>query len=158
MLSLSKTKYLAGFLLCGLAFAYGQAQFEAGNHTGLPVYPRSKVREGGDRGTVSLVAGAAAHRLAATKYVSQDAPEKVLQFYRTRLKALGQPIECVGGKNSQVDVQLTDASLDKASECNADDFAIGGTELKVVADGEQRIVVLTPVAHGTEIALVSVRP
>lgn len=153
-----KSKLLAGFLLCGLAFAHGQTQFDSGNHTGLPVYPHSKVREGGDRGTVSLVAGAAARRLAATKYVSQDASEKVLQFYRVRMKSLGQPIECAGGKNTTVDVQLTDASLSDASGCNVEDFAAGGTELKLISNGEQRLVVLIPLAHGTEIALVSVRP
>ena len=157
MSSSLKNKYLLGFLLCGLAFAQGQAQFDSGNHTGLPVYPRSKAREGGDRGTVSLVAGAA-RRLAATKYISQDAPEKVLQFYRTRLKALGELTQCAGGKNSSVDVQLTDSSLKDPSGCNPEDFATGGTELKVVSNGEQRIVVVAPVAYGTEIALVSVRP
>lgn len=153
-----KSRYLPVLLLGAFPLAQGQSRFNSGNATGLPVYPHAKVREGGGRGTVSLAAKGTARRLAAAKYVSEDSPEKVLQFYRARLKALGSPVECSGGKNTQVDVQLTDASLDKASECNADDFAAGGTELKIVTDGEQRIVVLTPVAHGTEIALVSVRP
>ena len=151
-------KYLSLFLGCAFALAQGQSRFNGGNGTGLPIYPKAKPREGGERGTVSLTAGATARRLAATKYLSQDSPQKVLQFYRTRLKDFGSPIECAGGKNTEVAVQLTDASLAAASECNGDNFAAGGTELKVVSNGEQRIVVLTPLAHGTEIALVSVKP
>jgi hypothetical protein len=147
-----------GFLVFALSFAQAQRQFDSGNHTGLPVYPNAKVREGGKRGTVSLTAGGTAHRLAATKYVSQDSPEKVLQFYRAQLKSLGNTIECTGGKNLQVDVQLTDASLSDSSACNAADFAAGGTELKVISNGEQRIVVLSPQGRGTEIALVRVKP
>lgn len=153
-----QTTCVIGFLACGLSLGQAQSQFDSGNHTGLPVYPNAKVREGGKRGTVSLTAGGTAHRLAATKYVSQDSPQKVLQFYRTQLKSLGEPIECVGGKNTEVDVQLTDASLGDSSACSVENFAAGGTELKVVNNGEQRIVVLTPLSHGTEIALVSVRP
>lgn len=156
---LFKPRYVSAFLLCAFAVAQGQSHFnDSGNGTGLPVYPKAKLREGDGRGTVSLVAGGVAHRLAATKYVSQDSPEKVLQFYRARLKALGTPIECAGGKNTEVDVQLTHASLNGGSGCDAADFAAGGTELKVITNREQRIVVLTPFARGTEIALVSVSP
>jgi hypothetical protein len=135
----------------------GQAsKFSTGNGTAIPIYPKSVVSEHEDnRGTVSLVAGAQAHRVAASKYRSNDRPEKVLQFYRDRLKSFGPVVECSGGKNTTVDVQLTDVS--DAVSCSPEDFAAGGTELKVMANGEQRIVVVAPQGQGAEIVLVSVK-
>lgn len=145
------------------ALAFGQPQdssskFNSGNSTGLPVYPRAVASEHTDgRGTVSVVDGAQVHRLAASAYVSGDKPEKVLQFYRYQLKAQEQLVECSGGTNSTVDVQLNDAAFAEPSKCRADDFAAGGTELKVNSGGEQRIVVVLAHGNGSEIALVSVK-
>jgi hypothetical protein len=134
-------------------------RFDAGNSSGLPVYPKAISSEHTDgRGTVSLVGGSQAHRVAASAYISQDKPEKVLQFYRDRLKGHGQLIECSGGKNSDVDVELNDATFADASSCHAENFAASGTELKVVTGGEQKIVVVLPHGNGSEIALVSVKP
>lgn len=97
-----KSRYLPVLLLGAFPLAQGQSRFNSGNATGLPVYPHAKVREGGGRGTVSLAAKGTARRLAAAKYVSEDSPEKVLQFYRARLKALGSPVECSGGKTPRL--------------------------------------------------------
>ena len=73
------------------------------------MYPRAVASEHTDgRGTVSLVDGAQVHRLAASAYLSTDKPAKVLQFYRDRLKNEGQLVECPGGKNTTVDVELND--------------------------------------------------
>ena len=156
------TRCIATILSCGFAFAQGQttaSRFNSGNGTGLPVYPRAVASEHtDDRGTVSVVDGSQVHRLAANAYISSDKPGKVLQFYRDRLKSLGQVVECSGGKNKAVDVQLNDAAFADPSVCRADDFAAGGTELKVVTGGEQRIIVVLTHGNGSEIALVSVKP
>jgi hypothetical protein len=151
---------IVGLAVTGLLFStfvFGQAgKFNTGNGTGIPIYPNSLASEHeDDRGTVSLVAGAQAHRVAASKYVSHDKPQKVLQFYRDRLRTFGPVVECSGGENTAVDVQLTDAS--DATSCSKEDFAAGGTELKVIANGEQRIVVVLPHGDGAEIALVRVK-
>ena len=144
------------------AFALAQTpvdRFDAGNSSGLPIYPKAISSEHTDgRGTVSLVHGTQAHRVAASAYISQDKPEKVLQFYRDRLKGHGQLIECSGGKNNEVDVELNDAAFADASACHAENFAASGTELKVITGGEQKIVVVLPQGNGSEIALVSVKP
>lgn len=150
------------FLAAALSFAQPQdsaTKWDDGNSTGIPVYPKATASEHTDgRGTVSVVDGAQVHRLAASAYISADKPEKVLQFYRDRLKSHGQVVECSGGENHTVDVELNDAEFSNPTPCRASEFASSGTELKVIGNGEQRIVVVLPHGNGSEIALVSVRP
>ena len=147
-------------LTSALSFAQSPtAKFDSGNTTGIPAYPKAVASEHTDsRGTVSLVDGAQAHRLAATAYLSADKPDKVLQFYRDRMKSEGQVVECSGGKNTVVDVQLNDEVFADPSKCRADNFAAGGTQLMVISSGAQKIVVVLPHGNGSEIALVSVKP
>lgn len=133
-------------------------RFNGGNSTGIPVYPKAMASDHSDgRGTVSMDDKSEVHRLAASAYFSADKPDKVLQFYRERLKTSGQVTECSGGQNSMVDVQLNEAAFANPSACNAEDFAASGTELKVNSSGEQKIVVVLPQGSGSEIALVSVK-
>ena len=152
---------LAMLLLAGLASgqAIGSAgRFNSGNSTGLPLYPKAVASEHtDDRGTVSMTDSSQVRKLAAGAYLSTDKPELVLQFYRERLKNMGQVVECTGGANNIVDVQLNDAAFENPSACNTEDFAASGTELKVVNNGEQKIVVVLPHGSGSEIALVSVK-
>jgi hypothetical protein len=125
----------------------------------LPTYPKSIATDHRNgRGTASVIDGAQVSRLAASNYASSDKPDKVLQFYRDRLKSYGEVVECTGGTNSKVDVQLNDAAFAAPSACRASEFAQGGTELKVGRKGEQRIVVVLPQARGSEIALVTYVP
>lgn len=133
-------------------------KWDDGNSTGIPVYPKAIASEHtDDRGTVSLVDGAQVHRLAANAYISADKPGKVLEFYRDQLKSFGKVVECSGGENHTVDVELNDTEFADPTPCRASEFASNGTELKVIGSGEQRIVVVLPHANGSEIALVSVR-
>jgi len=121
---------------------------------GIAVYPRAVAGDHTDgRGTVSLV-GAHVHSLAATAYFSDDRPEKVLEFYRDHLASYGQVLECTGGRNTKVDVELNEESLTDPRACRSGDFADGGTELKVMSPEGERIVVVRPRASGSEIALV----
>ena len=151
-------QFLGVLVLACLGSAQAADRFDGGNSTGLPTYPRAVASDHNDgRGTVSLIDGTQAHRVAATSYFSSDRPEKVLQFYRDRLKSFGEVTECSGGKNTTVDVELDDAAFADPSACDADRFANSGTELKVANNGEQKIVVVLPHGRGSEIALVSVR-
>lgn len=153
---------LALSLLNGFAFSQVIAsadRFNTGNSTGLPLYPGAVASEHtDDRGTVSMTDSSQVRKLAAGAYLSNDKPEQVLQFYRERLKSMGQVVECTGGANTIVDVQLNDAAFENPSACNTEDFAASGTELKVVNNGEQKIVVVLPHRSGSEIALVNVKP
>ena len=151
---------LGSALASTLIFAQSPAdKFDSGNRTGLPVYPSAVSSEHTDgRGTVSLVDKMQAHRLAASAYVPDDKPDKVLQFYRDHLKSKGPVVECDGGKNEDVDVQLNGAAFANPSICHPENIAHGGTQLKLVMDDEQKIVVVLPHGNGSEIALVSVKP
>jgi beta-lactamase regulating signal transducer with metallopeptidase domain len=129
--------------------------FDDASALGIPLYPGSTSFEHSDgRGTVSLIGGAQVQHLQASAYISNDAPSRVLEFYRERLKSYGQIIECTGGTNPNVDVELDKVSLSDLSTCRANSFAAGGTELKVGTAGDGRIVVALPRAAGSEIALV----
>ena len=151
---------VSGLLISLSLFAQSPgAKFDSGNTTGIWVYPKAVTSEHTDgRGTVSLVDGAQVHRLAASAYLSTDKPAKVLQFYRDRLKTEGQLVECSGGKNTTVDVELNDEVFADPSKCRGESFAAGGTELKVLNSDQQKIVVVLPHGNGSEIALVSVKP
>ncbi len=122
---------------------------------GIPVYPNAVAGDHSDgRGTVSLVEGAHVHHLAAAAYFSQDQPGKVLAFYRDQLKSYGPVIECAGGTNSKVDVQVDEDALADPTACRRENFAQNGTELKVSKAGDERVVVVQPHGSGSEIALV----
>lgn len=122
---------------------------------GIAIYPNAVAGDHTDgRGTVSLADGVHVHRLAAASYFSNDAPSKVLEFYRDRLKSYGKVVECPGGTNSKVDVELDDEALSSPTVCRREDFAQNGTELKVTKAEDQRIVVVQPHGAGSEIALV----
>jgi len=151
---------ISGLLISLSLFAQSTgAKFDSGNTTKIAVYPKAVASEHTDgRGTVSLVDGAQVHRLAASAYLSTDKPDKVLQFYRDRLRSEGQLVECSGGKNRTVDVELNDEVFADPSKCRSESFAAGGTQLKVINADQQKIVVVLPHGNGSEIALVSVKP
>ena len=126
---------------------------------GIPIYPNAVAGDHPDgRGTVSLTDSVHVHRLAAAAYFSQDEPAKVLAFYRDRLKSDGELIECPGGSNSRVDVQVDQEAIANPAACKGENFAQNGTELKVSKAGDQRIVVVQPHGSGSEIALVRLDP
>jgi hypothetical protein len=126
---------------------------------GIPIYPKAVAGDHADgRGTVSLTDSVHVHHLAAAAYFSQDEPAKVLAFYRDRLKSSGEVIECAGGSNSRVDVQVDEEAVANPAVCKRENFAQNGTELKVSKAGDERIVVVQPHGSGSEIALVRLDP
>ena len=126
---------------------------------GIPIYPNAIAGDHPDgRGTVSLRDSVHVHHLAAAAYFSQDEPAKVLAFYRERLKSNGEVIECAGGTNSKVDVQVDNDAVANPVACRRENFAQNGTELKVSKAGDERIVVVQPHGSGSEIALVRLDP
>ncbi|MBV9074243.1 MAG: M56 family metallopeptidase [Acidobacteria bacterium] len=132
---------------------------ETAANIGIPVYPGAIARDHEDgRGTVNVADGAHVRSLTATTYFSSDEPAKVLAFYRTQLKPLGNAIECTGGKDTREDVRVTDASFADPSACRGEEFAQGGTELKINSGADRRVVVILPYQRGSEIALVRYSP
>jgi len=94
-------------------------------------------------------------KVVAVKYQSDDAPDKVLAFYRKDMAKYGKVVDCTGGFSMNFHHHNRDA------EVTCDDR--GGSdrryreELKVGTENNQRIVAIKPNGDGTEFALVYVR-
>ncbi|MGB2835448.1 MAG: hypothetical protein WBC30_07455, partial [Candidatus Sulfotelmatobacter sp.] len=64
---------------------------------GLPLYPGARLHrhEDNDKGVnFGVVTDAFGMKLVVAKYDSDDAPGKVIDFYRNKLKKYGKVIEC----------------------------------------------------------------
>jgi hypothetical protein len=64
---------------------------------GLPLYPGARKRhddENNSAANLSLFTGAFGVKLVVAKYDSDDAPAKVIDFYREKLKTYGKVLEC----------------------------------------------------------------
>jgi len=140
---------LSALLLCAAAIGADEA--------GLPVYSNAHERpDGADELATVTTGDLTVHAVAAGTWLSNDSPDRVLAYYRDRLKSRGNVIECDHGANPTYHVRLRAGSHARA--CDAGDFAVDGTELKVVYGGDQDIVVVRPWRDGgTEFALVHVR-
>jgi hypothetical protein len=125
----------------------------------LAVYPGATFapenKMGSGRATV-IVENAGVNEISASRYVSQDAPEKILNFYKSRLKSLGSVVQCDGGANRSVDVRLDEKAFSNPQACQADNLGTGETELKAGDEVHQHIVAVRPRGTGAEISLVHV--
>ena len=65
---------------------------------GLPLYPGARVHRDEDNeqneSTMGVLTEAFGLKLVVAKYESDDAPGKVIDFYRDKLKKYGKVIEC----------------------------------------------------------------
>src|ERR1700686_371736 len=64
---------------------------------GLPLYPGARLRpdeENSSAVNVGVLTEAFGIKLVIAKYDSDDAPEKVISYYRERLKKYGKVLEC----------------------------------------------------------------
>lgn len=118
--------------------------------TGLPLYPGARLTsdtEKGDQANLSLLTDAFGMKLVVAKYQSDDAPAKVIDFYRGKLKTYGKVLECHTQKHGG-DVEIDnddddkDAKNTKALKC--DDNSGPVTELKVGTEDNQHIVAVEP--------------
>jgi hypothetical protein len=133
--------------------------------TGLPVYPgaRQVPRDEHDSSSanVNISVGGFALRVVAVKFESDDAPDKVLSFYRDKVKsygAKGQYVECHG-----LDIEVNGGSFKSDDDDEAKELSCGkhqgkgdSTELKAGTPDRQHIVSVKPKGGGTEFALVYV--
>jgi hypothetical protein len=137
--------------------------------TGLNVYPGSKLvpKRGhdNDQANVNISSPWGQLRVIALNYHSDDAPEKVLAWYRHDLQQkYGKFLECKGGDLSIRHRDNTDGNqLTCGSERgNGKDYTYNSrdqntTELKTGIDDKQHIVAVKPEDGGSNIALVYVQ-
>ena len=128
---------------------------------GLPLYPGSRLKESdpnSSQANLSILTEAFGMRLIVANYVSDDAPEKVLDFYRGKLKKYGKVLECHSEKHGG-DVSVhDDKDSSKSKELKCDENSGPVTELKVGTEDNQRVVAVEPAdsGKGSKFALVYV--
>ena len=129
------------------------------NDSGLPLYPGAQEKhstgEQKSRAHVDLKMPFLNVKVVALKFTSDDAPDKVLAFYRSKLGNYGTVLECKGGGQ---DVEVGSGhGMDSPVKC---DKMHGNSEeihLKVGTEGNQHVVSVKPSGKGSEFALVYVR-
>jgi hypothetical protein len=120
---------------------------------GLPLYPGARLkRDDKNSGAVNLglLTEAFGFKLVVASYDSDDAPSKVLDFYRDKLKRYGKVLECHSQKQG-VDVHNDDDKDSKGSKelkCDGDNKG-PVTELKVGTEDNQHAVSVEPREGGS---------
>lgn len=130
---------------------------------GLPLYPGARLRhddENSSAANLSLFTDAFGVKLVLAKYDSDDAPGKVIDFYRDKLKKYGKVIECHTREHGGAHADFNDDedSKDKRSsevKCEGDNTG-PVTELKVGTENNQHVVAIEPNGEGSTFALVYV--
>lgn len=127
---------------------------------GLAVYPGARLKEkdsdGSDKSAnVNLSGFGYGIKVVALEYESDDAPAKVLSFYREQLKKYGNVLEC---HTSGLDLNMKMGSRKSDSnELSCEGNSGSNVELKVGKKSEQHIVAVEPQGKGSGFSLVYVR-
>jgi len=127
--------------------------------TGLAAYPGAQIKNDSDdhegSANVNISSSFFGLKVIALKYQTNDAPDKVVAFYRKDMSRYGKVIECTGGFN------MNFHRRDKDDEVSCDDHHGSDhdykQELKVGTEHNQRIIAVKPSATGAEFAMVYVR-
>jgi hypothetical protein len=118
---------------------------------GLPLYPgaRPKHEKDNDPFNFGILTEAFGFKLVVAKYESDDAPGKVIDYYRTHLKKYGKVLEChtkEHGGDTHADFdddKDKDSKGPKPLKCEGDNTG-PVTELKVGTEDNQRVVAVEP--------------
>jgi hypothetical protein len=131
---------------------------------GLPLYPGARLKsedenKNKDQANLSVLTEAFGIKLVVAQYVSDDAPAKLVDFYRDKLKKYGKVLECHSPKHGG-DVELQDQGNDSkdSKELKCDENSGPVTELKVGTEDNQHLVTIEPreAGKGSTFALVYV--
>jgi hypothetical protein len=121
---------------------------------GLPLYPGARLKtddKENNAANLSLFTEAFGFKLVVASYESEDAPAKVVDFYRDKLKKYGKVLECHTQKHGgDVDVHDDDDKDSKGKkELKCDQNSGPVTELKVGTEDNQHAVAIEPREAGT---------
>ncbi len=127
--------------------------------TGLALYPgatpKKDMNDDTSSANVNISSSFFGLKVVALKFQSNDAPDKVLGFYRKEMARYGKVLDCTGG------FTMGFHHHDQDSEVTCDVHGGSGheykEELKVGTQNNQRIVAVKPSGDGSEFALVYVR-
>jgi hypothetical protein len=126
--------------------------------TGLPLYPGARVHHDEDSNAVNLgiLTQAFGMKLVVAKYESGDAPEKIVAYYRERLRKYGKVLECHTHEHpghTKADIDDRDSDEDHEAGEHAKELKCEGdnsgpvTELKVGTQDDQHVVAIEPAAE-----------
>jgi len=135
-----------------------------GSDTGISVYPGARLVEkdddhGSDRANVNISTPFFGLKLVVVKYASDDAPQKIVDFYASDLKRYGKILQC-NKSGSDDDWHMRMDFHDKSD--HSDKLSCSGdgkgdtVELKVGSNNHAHVVAITPKGKGAEFALVYV--
>jgi len=128
--------------------------------TGLAVYPGARPKPNDGEGesksaNVNISSGLFGVKVVAIEYESDDAPAKVLAFYREQLKKYGAVVECRSTHSADLNVKSGESGHRPVS---CDDANGGSTvELKTGTEDNQHLVSVQPQGKGSDFALVYIR-
>jgi len=129
---------------------------------GLAVYPGARLKEKGSDGSdkianVNISGFGFGLRVVALEYQSDDAPAKVLAFYKDQLKKYGSVLECrTSGLNLEMKMG-SHGSRNDSNELTCEGDHGNNIELKVGKKYDQHIVAVEPEGRGSSFSLVYVR-
>jgi hypothetical protein len=114
---------------------------------GLPLYPgaRPKVEKDNDPLNFGILTESFGLKVVIAKYESDDSPDKVIAYYRDKLKKYGKVLECHSQKHSgDVDVHDDDKDSKGSKELKCEESSGPVTELKVGTEDNQHVVAVEP--------------
>ena len=132
---------------------------------GLPLYPGARLTHdhddnGKDSVNFGILTEAFGMKLVVAKYDSDDAPGKIIDYYRDKLKRYGKVLECHtrehgGNIDANADSDDDKGHGSKELKCEGDNTG-PVTELKVGTEDDQHLVAIEPRdgGKGTTFALV----
>jgi hypothetical protein len=129
---------------------------------GLPLYPGARLKsddENKSQANLSVLTEAFGMKLVVAHYDSDDAPAKIVDFYRDKLKKYGKVLECHSQKHGgDVDVRDDDKDDQDSKELKCEENSGPVTELKVGTENNQHVVAIEPrdAGKGSTFALVYV--
>jgi len=113
--------------------------------TGLPLYPGARLSHDEDNSNavnLGLLTDAFGVKLVVAKYESDDAPGKIIDYYREHLKKYGKVVECHTQKHAD-HADINDDKNSKELKCEGDNTG-PVTELKVGTPNHQHVVAIEP--------------
>jgi hypothetical protein len=127
---------------------------------GLAVYPGARLKQddsdGNDKSAnVNISSFGYGLKVVALEYQSNDAPDKLVAYYKDQLKKYGKVLEC---HTSHLDVNPDVKGSDHGShELTCEGSSGNNIELKVGTKENQHIVAVEPDGKGSSFSLVYVR-
>ena len=131
--------------------------------TGLDVYPGARVKQKDEPGqgksaNVTLSGMGYGLKVVAVEYESDDAPAKIITFYKNQLKKFGNVLEChTSGHGASYHRDHWNGSDDDRPLSCGDEDSGKTIELKVGTENNQHLVSIEPQDKGSDFALVYVR-